>query len=73
MIVTVHDEGSINGSIAWSNPRYDDGTPTELDDWTEAEREAFVDAIVEQVAAWPARPVRRMSYEFAVRETWRHE
>lgn len=72
MIVTVHDRGSINGGIAWSNPRYDDGTPTELDDWTPTEREAFVDAIVDQVTEWTHRPSEPMTYEFAVRETWRH-
>ena len=71
MIVTIHDRGSINGGIAWSSPRYDDHTPTELDDWTDAERAAFVDAIGSQVSEWPKRPAEPMTYEFSVRETWR--
>jgi hypothetical protein len=71
MLVTIHDAGSLNGGISWSNPRYDDCTPTDLDDWTPEERGQFVDAIVEQVSAWPHRPSERMTYEFAVRETWR--
>lgn len=71
MIVTVHDQGSEHGGIAWSDPRYDDGTPTDLDDWSDVERMAFVDALVAQVSAWAHRPVSAFTYEFQVRETWR--
>jgi hypothetical protein len=71
MIVTVHDQGSENGSIAWSNPRTDEHEPLDLDDWTEAERAVFVDAIVDQVRAWPRRPAHKSTYEFSVLETWR--
>lgn len=70
MIVTVHDEGSANGSIAWSNPRTDENEPIELDDLTDRERELLVDAIVDQVRAWTSRPAHKSTYTFWLRETW---
>lgn len=72
MLVTIHDRGTENGGISWSNPRYDDGCDTDLSDWTEEERQAFVDALVEQVSSWPGRPRRPETYEFCVVETWRY-
>lgn len=71
MIVTIHDQGSINGSIAWSSPLTDELEPIELDDYTDAEREAIVDAIVSQVTDWAKRPAHPSTYTFSVRETWR--
>lgn len=71
MIVTVHDCGSKRGGLAWSNPCYDDGTPTDLSDWTPDERQALAEVLVEQVEAWDKRPEERSTYQFAVREVWR--
>lgn len=70
MIVTIHDEGSVNGSIAWSSPRTDENEQIDLDDWTDCERALLVDAIVDQVRAWAGRPAHKSTYVFWVRETW---